>query len=268
MVFAVSFLPDLTTFFKVVLSEMTLRKGERLKNKTKMILGLTVLLAVPLIPYQIYAKDNASQNADTALQQSSDVSVQSKSLSTSEISLTNTAYSATEVDTSADTALAYQVEFVGNVEKIQEPVVSAAESFAMAVTDRSKSATTSITRFTRYGVDCSGCKVSADGFGGTASGVSVSTTSVKQSNGVWKQGITYDGYYIIAMDKNIPMRTIVEISNHNLSGAGIEPGVPFKAIVLDRGGAVDGLEVDLFVGTEKRVTVSGSATGASITILE
>lgn len=110
-------------------------------------------------------------------------------------------------------------------------------------------------RITRYGADCYGCGIGSDGRGGTASGIGVGVDSVRQKDGTWKPGITYEGYYIIATSASIPMCTIVEISDHTVSGMGIEPGVPFRAIVLDRGGAIQGSKIDLFVGTEENMPV-------------
>ena len=84
-----------------------------------------------------------------------------------------------------------------------------------------------------------------------------------------KQGITYEGYYIIATSKAIPLCTIVEISNHTIEGKGIKKGVPFKAIVLDRGSAIQGSKTDLFVGSEKDPGVKmGSKRTVDIKIVE
>ncbi len=102
-----------------------------------------------------------------------------------------------------------------------------------------------------YGVDCAGCNMTASGKGGTSAGVSISKTAVKQPNGQWKDGIKYGDYYIVAADPSIPLCSILTIYDHGFSGKGITPGVPFKAIVLDRGGAIKGAKLDLFVGTEK-----------------
>lgn len=104
-------------------------------------------------------------------------------------------------------------------------------------------------KITTYGVDCYGC-YNENGFGGTAGGIKVSTDAVKQSDGTWKQGITYDGYYIVATNQSIPFGTIVEVSNHGYLGYGLQPGVPFQAIVMDRG-AMGVNHIDLFVGSEK-----------------
>ncbi len=109
-------------------------------------------------------------------------------------------------------------------------------------------------RITRYGYDCVGCKPKGDR-GGTAGGIGVGNNEVRQPNGKWTPGITYAGYYIIASSKTLPMCSIVEISNHTISGRGIKPGVPFKAIVGDRGSAIQDSKTDLFVGSEKDKTV-------------
>lgn len=105
----------------------------------------------------------------------------------------------------------------------------------------------------RYGADCGGCYVAADGTSGTASGIMLSTTGVRQSNGAWKSGITYNGYYLVATSSSVPMCTIIEVADHSYSGMGLTPGVPFKVLVVDRG--VSGSMLDLFVGSERNLSV-------------
>ena len=107
--------------------------------------------------------------------------------------------------------------------------------------------------FARYGADCGGCHVSSDGTSGTASGLMVSTTGVRQSSGAWKTGITFNGYYLVATSSSLPMCTIMEITNHKYSGMGLTPDVPFKVLVADRG--VSGSLLDLFVGSEKNLSI-------------
>lgn len=99
-------------------------------------------------------------------------------------------------------------------------------------------------RLTSYGADCVGCGT------GTAAGVKLTTDEVRQSDGSWKSGITYDGYYIVAADATIPMYSILKISNHGYSGKGMDPNEPIYAMVLDRGGGVKGAHLDFFVGSE------------------
>lgn len=107
---------------------------------------------------------------------------------------------------------------------------------------------------TLYGVDCYGCNVREDGTGNTATGVQLNPAwGVLQSDGTWKSGLTYDGYYIIAMDASVPFYSIVEISNHGYSGMGLSPDQPIQCIVLDRGGAITGNHVDLYIGSEQNV---------------
>lgn len=110
---------------------------------------------------------------------------------------------------------------------------------------------------TTYGVDCSGCSGESTGVGGTSLGIKLDINQgVRQSNGAYQPGITYNGYYIVAADKNIPLGSILEISEHNYSGAGLTPGVPFQAIVGDRGGGVNGAHLDIYVGSEKAGALS------------
>lgn len=111
-------------------------------------------------------------------------------------------------------------------------------------------------RMTFYGVDCNGCNL-RDGRGNTATGVGLSINEgegVLQSNGAWLPGITYDGYYIVAADKSIPMYSIIQITNHGITGKGITPDTPIQAIVLDRGGGVNGAHLDLYIGSESHLS--------------
>lgn len=106
-------------------------------------------------------------------------------------------------------------------------------------------------RITTYGVDCHGCKTS-NGRGGTAMGVALDLNmGVQMPDGSWQPGIMYGNYYIIAADPSIPMCSIVKISNHGLSGSGIIPDQPYFGIVLDRGGAIRGGHLDLYIGSEQ-----------------
>ena len=109
---------------------------------------------------------------------------------------------------------------------------------------------------TSYGVDCVGCSGEFDGYGGFSAGVAASLDSVQQQDGSFEYGVQYEGYYIIATSQDIPLCTIVEISNHGFSGQGISYNVPFKAIVLDRGGAIQNSRIDFYVGSEKNMLVS------------
>lgn len=126
----------------------------------------------------------------------------------------------------------------------------------------------SSSRVTRYGYDCSGCYQS-NNRGSTSAGIQVGYNEVRQHDGSWQQGITYEGYYIIATSQSIPLCTIVEVSNHTISGYGLTPGVPFKAIVLDRGGSIIDSKIDLFIGSESDSTVKlGSKRTFDVKILE
>ncbi|CAM4129289.1 hypothetical protein H9L01_02670 [Erysipelothrix inopinata] len=123
-------------------------------------------------------------------------------------------------------------------------------------------------RITRYGVNCAGCNMSEGGTGGTSAGIALGLDSVRQRDGSWKPGVTYEGYYIIATSSDVPLCSIVEISDHTVSGQGITPGVPFQAIVLDRGGAIQGSKIDLFAGSETDMLLSqGRRQDAKVKIL-
>lgn len=119
-------------------------------------------------------------------------------------------------------------------------------------------------RVTSYGADCIGC-----GSGGTPAGISLSTSSVRQSDGSWRDGITYDGYYLIAASSTLPLCTKVEISNHKFSGQGLTPGEPFVALVADRGGSIQGSIIDLFTGSEAYSSVrNNKRSNVKVKILE
>lgn len=105
-------------------------------------------------------------------------------------------------------------------------------------------------RITTYGVDCYGCG-GEDGSGGTSVGVSLDVNAgVKLPDGSWQPGIKFGSYYIVAADPSIPLCSTLKISNHGMRGSGIQPEEPFYAIVLDRGGAIKGGILDLYIGLE------------------
>lgn len=122
-------------------------------------------------------------------------------------------------------------------------------------------------KITTYGVDCYGCG-GEEGRGATASGVQLDINQgVLMPDGTWQPGIKYGKYYIIAADPSIPMCSILKISNHGLQGSGISPDEPYYAIVLDRGGAIQGSHIDLYVGTERSqaiVSVSNTTPKAQM----
>jgi 3D (Asp-Asp-Asp) domain-containing protein len=125
-------------------------------------------------------------------------------------------------------------------------------------------------RISRYGFDCVGCGVEAGNTATMASLLKVSATAVRQSDGSWKNGITYDGYYMVAADKAFPLCTVLEISDHHLSGSGIREGVPFKALVVDRGGAITQNRLDFFIGTETfldTVIHNDKSKGTKVTVV-
>lgn len=125
-------------------------------------------------------------------------------------------------------------------------------------------------KLSRFGVNCSGCSGESSGSGGFASGVKASIyKGVRQSNGTWKKGITYDGYYIVAADSSIPLCTVLQFTNHSISGSGISKGATFYAVVLDRGGAIKGNRIDFYIGDEnnyKNVIKYNGSSSATVTI--
>ncbi len=123
---------------------------------------------------------------------------------------------------------------------------------------------------TRYGYDCVGCNIGLDGAATTSSGIKVKNTSVRQASGIYTDTLTYEGYYIVAADKAFPFCTVLEIQNKNMSGYGLVPGVPFKAIVLDRGGAIKTTHLDLYAGSEKNLGIidRGLTNGLKVTVVD
>ncbi len=106
-------------------------------------------------------------------------------------------------------------------------------------------------RLTRYGYDCRGCQLKGPDFSSTAAGINIAADRVRQANGQWLSGLTYEGFYIVAASRSIPIFSILKISDHPFNGTGISPGVPFYAIVADRG--VSGSNLDLFIGSERNI---------------
>jgi len=118
-------------------------------------------------------------------------------------------------------------------------------------------------RNTVYGADCKGCTIEND-ISSTSSRIMVSVNAVRQSDGSWKQGVTYDGYYLIAADKALPMCTVVRISRHTYSGSGIVVNEPFYALVVDRGSMIQENTIDLFAGSEKYPQIVHESLGGAI----
>jgi len=107
-------------------------------------------------------------------------------------------------------------------------------------------------KFSRYGVNCKGCTGQKSGHGNFAVGIGADVNKgVRQFNGKYKKGLTFEGYYIVASDRAIPLCTVLRISNHNFKGDGLKPGVPFYAVVLDRGGAIKKNRLDFYIGDER-----------------
>lgn len=119
-----------------------------------------------------------------------------------------------------------------------------------------------------YGIDCAGCYVSSAGTGGTSAGVTLGYHSVRQPNGEMRDGIKYGDYYIVAADPNIPLCSIITVYDHGFSGEGLTPGVPFKAIVLDRGGAIKGSILDLFKGSQSNTNIQNNRNVNTKVVIE
>ena len=103
-------------------------------------------------------------------------------------------------------------------------------------------------RLNRYGEDCVCCG------NRTAAGLYVTTNGVENSG---KVTMSYNGgeYYVLAADGSIPFGSILKVSNHGFSIPD-----PFYGIVLDRGGAITGTNVDVFCGGESASFFSGGTS--------
>lgn len=119
-----------------------------------------------------------------------------------------------------------------------------------------------------YGIDCAGCYVSPEGTGGSSAGVTLGYHSVRQPDGTMREGIKYGDYYIVAADPNIPLCSVITVYDHGFSGEGLVPGVPFKAIVLDRGGAIKGSILDLFKGSQGNTNISNDRSAHTKVVIE
>ncbi len=104
----------------------------------------------------------------------------------------------------------------------------------------------------RYGVNCVTCSGEFSGHGNFSVGIGADVDrGVRQYDGEYEEGIKFEDYYIIATDSDIPLCTIVRFDEHNYEGQGIKEGVPFYAVVLDRGGAIQDNRVDFYIGDER-----------------
>lgn len=101
---------------------------------------------------------------------------------------------------------------------------------------------------TRFGMDCVGCVVT-NGVAYTSHGIGLSATAVQQPNGTWQEGITYNGRYLVAGNRDRVKCTLLTIYNHPYEGMGIVQGQPIYAVIGDNG-AFGYNHIDLFVGTE------------------
>lgn len=144
-------------------------------------------------------------------------------------------------------------EFYAPEPVVQEPTVSTPAPVAPTpapapVQETSTTQDGLSVSMTRYGMDCYGCQV-VDGVAHTSHGIALTANSVRQPNGVWQDGITYNGRFIVAGNRNHVKCTLVSIYDHPYEGMGIVQGQPIHAIMADNG-AFGYNHIDLFVGTE------------------
>lgn len=114
---------------------------------------------------------------------------------------------------------------------------------------------------TRYGMDCYGCVVT-NGVAYTSHGIALQANAVLQPNGTWQNGITYNGRYIIAGNRNHVKCSLITIYDHPYEGMGIVQGQPIYGIMADNG-AFGYNHLDLFVGTETNVNAVWIANSAA-----
>ncbi len=152
-------------------------------------------------------------------------------------------------------------EIISKIEQVDKQVVVEPTATTIQEGAQVQVGATFTPRFTRYGADCAGCTRRGDGTSAAASGIQVTTTAVRQLDGSWKSGITYGGRYLFASSSDLPMCTLISVSNHNYSGMGITQGQPIYGFIGDRG--VGANHLDLFVGSEyalNKVAVASSTT--------
>lgn len=127
-----------------------------------------------------------------------------------------------------------------------------------------------VDRSTRYGYDCYGCSIRPEGYSGTASGIFVNAEGAMLADGSWSSDLTYNGYFMVATDSKFPFCTVLEIKNHNYAHELITPGEPFYVVVVDRGGAIQGNKIDLYIGSESNVNtiqLVGSNSEMTMTVI-
>lgn len=132
----------------------------------------------------------------------------------------------------------FRVRYQNNEEVSRELINQTTVKEAVTQVEEYTAPDTFTGRLTTYGGDCNGCS------GRTAAGVTLNSNGANNSGSAQ---VYYNGgyYYVLAADASIPFGTIIEISNHNLNLPPVIYGV-----VLDRGGAINGNNIDIFFGQE------------------
>lgn len=104
-------------------------------------------------------------------------------------------------------------------------------------------------RLTHYGMDCYGCN-NYNGIGYTSTGIALSAHAIRQPDGSWQEGLTYNGRFIFASSSSHLRCTLITVYNHGYSGMEISPDEPIYGVIADVG-ALDYHHLDLFIGSEK-----------------
>ncbi|MFV0255226.1 MAG: hypothetical protein ACK5G7_03765 [Erysipelotrichaceae bacterium] len=123
----------------------------------------------------------------------------------------------------------------------------------------------------RYGVNCVGCTGENSGVGNFSVGISADINQgIRQHDGNWQAGLTFEGYYIVASDPALPLCTVLKFSEHSLQGLSIKAGKPFYAVVLDRGGAIKENRLDFYIGDERTYnsTIKYASGGNAYALVE
>lgn len=114
------------------------------------------------------------------------------------------------------------------------------------ISEISQEETMFVGKVTHYGPDCYGCS------GYTASGYNVNNTNSYEDS-------TYGTLRIVAAPRNLPLYSVIKIRNYK--------GGELLAIVLDRGGAIQGTKFDILVSSEEEAIQWGVQYGVEIEII-
>ena len=123
------------------------------------------------------------------------------------------------------------------LEAKKEEEIPVFSSFQEAMEEVSNKPVAFIGKLTAYGPDCKGC-----------SGNSACPPRQNFNNGnIYFNDQTYGKIRVVAADRSLPCGSIVRITGINIYQE------PILAVVMDRGGAIQGNHLDLLFATEKNL---------------